>query len=85
MTAEQATALIVAATGLIAAIGTVIVQVRGLRRDLNGRVSQLIDVSSTAQRRLGELEGRDFMHRLQNPPPLQAPQPSLDEPPHSGR
>lgn len=64
MNVDGATALIVAVTGLVAAVGAVIVQVRGLRRDLNGRVSQLIDVATTASHRKGELEGRDFMRRV---------------------
>ena len=68
MSTEQVTALIVAVTGLVAAIGALIVQLRLLRKDLNGRVSQLLETSSLAQHRLGELEGRDFMHRLFNPP-----------------
>lgn len=64
MTAEQATALLVALTGLIGAIAAVIVQIRGLRKDLNGRVTELLVESTAAAHRHGELEGRDFMRRL---------------------
>lgn len=70
MTPEQATALIVAVTGLVAAIAAATVQIRGLRRDVNGRMTQLLERSESAARKLGELEGRDFMRRLQNPPPV---------------
>lgn len=64
MTAEQATALLVALTGLVAALGAAVVQVRGLRRDLNGRVTELLSEATSAAHKHGELEGRDFMRRL---------------------
>lgn len=73
MSAEQATALIVAVTGLVGAIGAVIVQVRLLRKDLNGRVSQLIEAATVSSHRKGEMEGRDFMRRLLSGPPQSPP------------
>ena len=63
MTPEQATALIVAATGLIAAVGVLVVQLRSLRKDINGRLSQVLDLAATAARKDGELAGRDFAHQ----------------------
>lgn len=69
MTPEQWTALVGAITALVVAVGAVLVQLRGLRNDLNGRVSQMIDSTALAHRKQGELEGRDFMARLLTGPP----------------
>jgi len=60
MTPEQATALIVAFTGLIGACGLAVQQFRSLRRDINGRMQQLLEAYGAAQRKDGELAGRDF-------------------------
>lgn len=63
MTPEQATAFIVSVTGLIAALGVAIAQFRSLRRDINGRLTQLLTTAAEAARKDGELAGRDFAHR----------------------
>lgn len=60
ITPEQATALVVALTGLVAAVGAILVQIRSLRKDLNGRLTQLLDEAKTAAEKRGELAGRDF-------------------------
>jgi hypothetical protein len=60
VTIESVTGLIVAITGLIAAIGVLVVQVKGLRKDINGRISQLLDAHGQAERKDGELAGRDY-------------------------
>lgn len=67
MTPEQATALVIAITGLLAAFGTVYNQVRGLRRDIrshqeliDGRMADLLTLGQLAAKRQGELEGRDY-------------------------
>lgn len=73
ITFEQWTALLVAATALVTAIGATAVQLRGLRKDLNGRVSQLIEAATAASRKQGELEGRDFMQRLHDGPSADVP------------
>lgn len=61
MTVENVTALVVAITGLVGAIGIMVVQVRGLRKDLNGRLTQLLEAHGEAQRKEGELAGRDYV------------------------
>lgn len=63
MTVDQATALVVAATGLIGAIGVLAVQLRSLRKDIDGRLTQVLDLAATAARKEGELAGRDFAHQ----------------------
>lgn len=70
MSPEQATALIVAITGLVVALGTVYGQLRGLRRDVrshhatvDGRMVELLTLSQLAAEKQGELAGRDFATR----------------------
>ena len=65
MSAEQATALIVALTGLVGAIGLLMRQIGELRRDLNGRLEQLLESTSAAAHKQGELAGRDFARRAE--------------------
>jgi hypothetical protein len=60
VTPEQFSGIIVAVTGLVAAIGLLVTQVRGLRKDLNGRMQELLDTSKLAAQKDGELAGRDF-------------------------
>jgi hypothetical protein len=69
MSPEQATALIVAITGLVGALGIVLHNIAELRKDLNGRLQELIDARVEAAQKRGELAGRDFVHRLFTPPP----------------
>ena len=66
MTPEQAVAIVVALTGLLAAVGIVIHNVGELRRDVNGRLQELLDEARLAAAKTGELRGRD--HALQAPP-----------------
>lgn len=61
MTPEQLAALIGSITALIVALGVTVTQVRGLRRDVDGRITELLSQSALAHKRLGELEGRDFV------------------------
>jgi hypothetical protein len=60
MSPEQATALIVAVTGLIAAIGVVAVQLVQVKKQINGRLTELIATTKLAAQKDGELAGRDF-------------------------
>ncbi len=60
MTAEQATALIVAVTGLVAALGVIIAQLRQTHGLVNSRMSQLLETTQLANQKIGELRGRDF-------------------------
>lgn len=64
MTVEQVIAVLGAFTALLAAIGTLMIQVRALHDAVNGRLTQLLQERETAARREGELAGRDFMRRL---------------------
>lgn len=64
MSTETVIAVIGAATALVVAITALVAQIQGLRKDLNGHVTKLVDSSAEAARKEGELAGRDFMHRL---------------------
>lgn len=59
MTPEQATALIVAITGLVGAIGAVFVQLRQTHRLINSRMTELLETTKLASQKTGELDGRD--------------------------
>jgi hypothetical protein len=76
---EQAVALIAAVTALVVALGAVIHNIGELRKDLNGRMEQLLQATSDVARKQGELAGRDFMRRLATPPPESTERP-LGEP-----
>lgn len=64
MTVETAIAAAVALTTLATALAALLVQMAALRKDLNGRLQQLLEHAVEAARHQGELEGRDFMRRL---------------------
>lgn len=72
MTPEQALAIVGGLTALMVAVTALLVQVRGLRHDVDGRMAQLVKATSEASRKQGELEGRDFMLRLQRGGPASA-------------
>ncbi len=63
MSAEQATALLVALTGLVGALSVLVVQLRQMRKDLNGRLTELVETTKLAASKTGELAGRDFAAR----------------------
>lgn len=69
MTPEQAIAIIAAVSTLVVAVTALLVQVHALRRDVNGRVTQLLEAAGVAREKRGELAGRDFMRRLYGGPP----------------
>ena len=73
MSPEQLVALVVALSGLLGAIGIVIGQVAALRRDINGRLTQLLEATAAHAAKEGELAGRDFAaedrRRSTLPPP----------------
>lgn len=75
MSPEQATALVVAIGGLITAIALLIGQVRALRVQLNGRLTELVAAHGAAMRREGELAARDWISRGSPPPPPPPPSP----------
>ena len=59
MTAEQATALIIAATGMIVAVTACFAQLRQTHALLDGRMTALLDATKLASQKTGELDGRD--------------------------
>jgi hypothetical protein len=69
LSAEELVAILGAATALIAAVTALFVQIASLRRQLNGRLEQLLAEAVEAAEKRGELAGRDFIHRLYAPPP----------------
>ena len=68
MTPEQAVALLGAITALVVAVSALLLQVQKLRSEVNGRLTQLLVEATQAARKDGELAGRDFVHRMYNPP-----------------
>lgn len=61
MTSDQFVAVLGGVTALVIALGTIIVQVYALHKAVNGRLSQLVDVTQKAAQKQGELLGRDFV------------------------
>jgi hypothetical protein len=57
---EQWTALLVALGAILAAFAAVLTQVVALRRQVNGRLEQLLEQTRVAAQHRGELEGRDW-------------------------
>lgn len=57
MSAEQATALIVAITGLVGALGAVWAQLRQTHGLINSRMTELIDTTKLAAQLGGQQEG----------------------------
>ena len=57
MTPEQATALIIAITGLVAALSAVWAQLRQTHKLINSRMTELIDTTRLAAQLGGQLEG----------------------------
>lgn len=74
---ESAVAIIGAITALVVALTAMLVQLGKLRQEVNGRLTQLIAEATDAARKQGELEGRDFMHKLlrDGHPPLRGNDP----------
>jgi len=56
---EQFTALIVAITGLVTALGAIFVQLRQTHKLINSRMTQLVETTKLAAMKGGELAGRD--------------------------
>lgn len=60
MTPEQITAVLTGLAALVIAVGALLHNIAELRRDVNGRLSELLDERAAAARKEGELAGRDF-------------------------
>jgi hypothetical protein len=61
MTPEQITALVGSITGLVVALGAILVQLRQTHKLVNGRMSELLDATKLANQKIGELQGRDYL------------------------
>lgn len=61
MTPEEVVAIIGATTALCGAAVPVFVQIRALRKEINGFMHELVDAKATAAEKEGELRGRDFV------------------------
>ena len=72
MSPEQITAVLTGVAGVIVAIGVLVHNITELRKDLNGRLSQLLASREEAARKDGELAGRDYMKQR---PKKRAPAP----------
>ncbi len=59
MTSEQLVAVLVALAGLVTAMGVLIGQIVQLRKEVDGRLSQLVEATRGAALKEGELRGRD--------------------------
>ena len=59
MSAEQFVAVLVAITGLVAAIGALYTEVRATRSAVNGRLTELVESTRLAATALAELKARD--------------------------
>jgi hypothetical protein len=55
---EQLVALIVALTGLLGAVGIAIRQIVELRREVDGRLTQLLELTRVSSVARGDLQGR---------------------------
>jgi hypothetical protein len=87
ITPEQVTALIVALTGLVGALGVIIVQLRQTHKLVNGQTTAFTQTARFAALKEGELAGRDYERFLQataaaapperTAPPAAAPGPSV--------
>lgn len=79
MSPEQFVAVLVALTGLVAAVGVAIVQIMSLRKAVDGRLSELVEATRLGATKQGEMSGRAWERA--NPQPRQA----LDLPHESGQ
>jgi hypothetical protein len=59
VTPEQATALIIAISGLIGALGAVFAQLRQTHGLINSRMTELIDTTKLAAQLSGQIEGTE--------------------------
>lgn len=74
ITPEQFTALLGALGVVIAAVTALLVQVRSMRADMNGKLGELVTAKQQAATKEGELLGRDY-ERQAAPAAPQPPEP----------
>lgn len=73
MSPEQLVAILGGLAGVIIAMALLVQRIGELRKDLNGRLEQLLEQTRAAAQREGELAGRDWAgsplgRRLGDPP-----------------
>lgn len=61
MSPEQLVAVMAGLTALLGAVALVLRQLQELRKDLNGRLQQLLEAERARSLKEGELAGRDYM------------------------
>lgn len=59
MTTEQLVAVLGAITALVIAVGAVMQQLLALRKQIDGRMGEMLELTRLAATREGELQGRD--------------------------
>ncbi len=60
MSPEQIVALLVAFAGVLSAVGVVIAQVASLRRAVDGRMTEMLELTRQSADATGQLAGRAF-------------------------
>lgn len=60
MSPEQIAAICTGAAAIVTALGLLMQQMSHLRRDVNGRMEDLLERTAIAARKEGELAGRDW-------------------------
>lgn len=60
-TPEQIAAVGGVVVSMMGAFGLLLHQVAELRKDVNGKVAQLVEAAASAARKEGELAGRDYV------------------------
>lgn len=66
---DQVVSLLAAITALVVATSVLLERIETLRTAVNGVLHELVTAKAEAAAKQGELEGRDFITRLKNPPP----------------
>ena len=59
MSLQEVTALVVAITGLVGALGAIYIQLRQTHSLVNSRMTDLLDTTKLLSQKTGELDGRD--------------------------
>lgn len=72
MTVDQFVAVMGAFTALIGALGVIYVQLLQNHRAVNGRMTELLEMTRQAAQTKGELAGRDFVAGVQLERPAEA-------------
>jgi Arc/MetJ family transcription regulator len=69
VSSDQVVSVLAAITALVVATSVLLQRIESLRAAVNGALHELVSAKAEAAAKQGELEGRDFIARLKNPPP----------------